>query len=83
MVFGGDGRNLPDATDLAALFVFFLRDHTATQIFLAVKGAAHIIDAAKAFFRMGASADAIVASACVVAANASFVDLSGSAHGVE
>ena len=50
-------------------------------MFLAVEGAARILNAAKAFFGMGASNDAVLAVKCVVAANPCVANLSG-AHGV-
>jgi len=62
LTFDGIGNfHLQAASDFAAFFVFFVRNHTAAQMFLAVEGAARILDAAKAFFGMGASNDAVLA----------------------
>ena len=73
--------NLQAASDFAAFFVFFVRNHTATKMFLAIEGAARICDATETFFGMGASNDAVLAVKCVVAANPCVAKLSG-AHGV-
>ena len=42
--------NLQAASNFAAFVVFFVRNHTATEMFLAVEGAARIFNATKTFF---------------------------------
>ena len=75
--------NLPDASKLAALFVFFIRHTSATQIFLAVEGAARILDQAQTLIGVGASDNAVLAIDCAVAADESVANLSVAAHGVD